>query len=508
MKTRIAREARSFDKGCQMKETDLRKMNASSVTEIHANVADLYFDDPVGFANDIIGLKFTSQQLAFASQVACSKKKRLAAKSGHGTGKTKMLAALGWWFLVTRFKPVIPATAPTSHQLFDCLWKELAWCKGQMPPALGNMFEMLTDRIYYKPHKEEWYLQARTARRGHSDALQGFHGDSLLYMVEEASGVEDEIFQPVEGALTQEDNRLVIIGNPTKTSGYFYDAFNKFASEFDTFTFSSLDSPLYDQKTAQSLIRRYGLNSAIVRVRVLGEFPYSEPDQIIPIDVILDAVGRDCELFTPVIWGLDLARQGDDESVLAKRHGQVILPIDSTCWREPDSVVLERKIIGEYHITAQHLRPIKIFVDAHGLGGPIFDHLKAAGLPVVPVNVQAPAFSEDFKDAKAEMYFKVKEELVNHRLSLPDDPELIGQMSTLKYTLDKTTGKTMVISKQDMKTKYNVGSPDRFEAVAFTYYEPVIDVDQGDYDEDEEWRRRYAKKQKYAYDYDEFNLGL
>src|SRR5690606_358012 len=152
-------------------------------------------------------------------------------------GKSRAIGTLAWWFLTTRPYPIIPATAPSSHQLFDILWKEMMWVRDRLPDVLRDSFEMSSTRIWHKTAKGRWYLQARTARRDKPEALQGFHGEHLLMLIEKAGGVDNEIFETVEGALTEADNRIVMVGNPTRTSGYFYDSHNIHKDEWYTLVF-------------------------------------------------------------------------------------------------------------------------------------------------------------------------------------------------------------------------------------------------------------------------------
>jgi hypothetical protein len=416
-----------------------------------------------------------------------------SAKSGHGTGKSFTLADIAWWYIMTRPFPVIPITAPSAHQLYDILWKEIMRTRENIPRVFTDMFDYSSTRLWLKDNKETWYAQARTSRSDKPEALQGSHGKHLLIIVEEAGGVDDAVFETIEGALTEEDNRIVLAGNPTRTTGYFFNSHNKHKEEWNCLTFNGEDSPRVTQKYIDKM-SRYGRHSSIYKVRVLGEFPTSEPDQLIPIDVALLAVDRDTEVTHPRVWGLDIARMGGDEFVIAKRHGNKVLPLKA--WRELTATQLTNLVLREWTNTPLNERPEIINVDEVGMGGPVLDALRARNLPVQGVNVQwTPTDTEHYINTRAELCDTVNIELRDGRLSLPDDDALIAQCASLRYEFQK--GKLKILSKDDTRSKTAVklrqgqmesDSPDRFDAVMLTYYMPPASK-QLEEEEDLEYKR-------------------
>ena len=181
-----------------------------------------YADNPVDFVEDIIRAKPDSNQKAILNSVA--QYPMTSVRSGHGIGKSAVESWLAIWFLTTRPFPKIPCTAPTQHQLWDILWAEIAkWLRSN--PALSQELIWTKEKVYMRGHPEEWFAVGRTASK--PDALQGFHAEHVLYIIDEASGVRDEIFEPVLGALSTEGAKLVMCGNPTKITGFFYDSHHK-----------------------------------------------------------------------------------------------------------------------------------------------------------------------------------------------------------------------------------------------------------------------------------------
>lgn len=476
-------------------------MNVSRIVE----ALEPYYDDPVGFAQDVVGFEPTDQQTQFMTAVAHNK--RVSVKSGHGIGKTRAEATLAWWFLLTRPKSIIPCTAPTSHQLYDILWKELMWVREQLPKAFSESFDCSSERIWHKAYKNQWFLQARTARKEKPEALQGFHGEHLLILCEEAGGIDSAIFETIEGALTERDNHILLVGNPTRTMGYFYDSHNLHKSEWVNLTFSSLDSPLYHVEQAESLRNRYGEHSNVYQIRVLGNFPGAEPDQLISIQDLERAVMLDTVIRAPIVWALDVARMGDDESVLCRRHGHNILPLHG--WHGLDTEQLARRVMSMYNATPRDFKPTKIVVDANGIGAGVYDKLIHGNYPAVDFMAQFKASDPlRWANAKAELYDTVARDIKKGIISLPDvdatgarENELIAQGASVRFEVDEKTGLMRIVGKQTMKDKYGVPSPDRWEAVVMSFYD--AEADRG-IDDDDDPFNQHNRDTTDGYNYDEF----
>lgn len=202
-----------------------------------------YRDDPVLFVREIFGVDPTEQQKKLLKSVAVPGS-QTAVKSGHGIGKSAALAWLVLWFLWTRTDAKVPCTAPSGHQLEDILWSEIDLWRQKMPKQMADCTEVIQSRVTISGMGREHYAVARTARKEKPEALQGFHSRNLLFVIDEAAGVPDEVFALMRGALTTHQARVVMAGNPTLVSGYFYEAFHRNAHLWNRFTFSGEDSPL------------------------------------------------------------------------------------------------------------------------------------------------------------------------------------------------------------------------------------------------------------------------
>lgn len=387
-------------------------------------------------------------------------------RSGHGVGKTALLAWLVLWFICTRADARIPCTASTHSQLRDILWPEIAKWLGKLPLQYQQAIEWQTERIVWKERRNTWFSDARTARKENPEALQGFHGENLMFIVDEASGVPDEVFEVAEGALTKENVISIMTGNPTRLSGEFYRSHHQSRHLWKTFHFSSEDSALVSDDYATRISRKYGKDSDIYRVRVVGDFPLAESDTFIPLPMVEEARLTEPPEGERGIWGLDPARFGDDETALVKRKGIKVVSVDGI--RKRDTMAVAGWVANQAKVE----KPDEIMVDVIGIGAGVFDRLKEQDFPVIAVNVAERAADDEFyARVRDELWGRVKEAF-KEGLWLPDDEELAGQLSAPKYKFD-SVGRIVIERKEDMK-KRGVDSPDRADALCLTFYQSKL----------------------------------
>ncbi len=404
----------------------------------------------------------------------------ISIRSGHGVGKTALLAWLVLWFMCTRPDARIPCTAGSKSQLRDVLWPEIAKWMDKLPADLAACLDWMTERIVWIDRPQTWFAVARTARKESPEALQGFHEKNLMFLIDEAPGVPDEIFEVSEGAMTEELVISVMTGNPTRLSGQFYRSHHKDRHLYQTFHFSSKDSVLVGDDFAERIASKYGKDSDVFRVRVDGDFPLAESDTFIPLHLIEEARLTPPSAVGDMIWGLDPARFGDDESALVKRRGKNVPYVDGV--RKFDNMHVSGWVAKQYNETPLDDLPKRINIDTIGLGGGVFDRLNELGLPVVSVNVQEAA-KNSAVDSKTKsgtvLYGKVRDELwglvrddLHAGLNVGPDEELSGQLCSPKYKID-SAGRIVIESNDDMK-KRGIDSPDRACALGNTYYVPPL----------------------------------
>lgn len=422
---------------------------------------------PCAFAEDALGAEPTPQQ--WEASRALVAKRRVSIRSGHGTGKSTLQAWTILWFLAVRPNAKVPVTAPTSHQLEDVLWAELArWHRRfkERMPQYGEAFEWTKSRYECKAAPAESFAVARTSRPEQPEALQGFHAENLLFLIDEASGVPDEVFQVAEGALSTDGAYVLMAANPTRMEGYFYDSHHRMRDRWAALHWNAEESPLVSPDYIADMAAKYGTESAIYRIRVRGDFA-GNPDGVIPLHVVEQAVGRPVQPFGDVVWGVDVARFGEDRTALCKRRGNTMLePIKS--WRGKDTMQTAGMIKNEYDATHAKQRPIAILVDVIGLGAGVVDRLNEMGLPVKGVNVaESPSVEDQYARLRDELWFKARDWFFGRDVTMPQDEALIAELTLPSFRV-LSTGKKQVESKDDLKRR-GVTSPDLADAFCLTF---------------------------------------
>ena len=391
---------------------------------------------------------------------------RIAIRSGHGVGKTAWLARRIIHWGCTRFPWKVGVTAPSSAQMFDALWSELAKWHSKMPDGLRERFIWSTERFEWAENPNVSFAVAKTARRETPEALAGLHSENMLFIIDEASGVDDIIFETARGAMSTVGAKTIMTGNPTQLAGYFYDAFHKNREYWATMRVSCFDSSRTNHKEIDQWRNEYGEDSNFFRVRALGEFPDANPDAIIPLYIVEAAVGRDVkQIESEEIWGLDISRGGADLCALAKRRGN-IMPEPVMTWRSDDAMVSVGKVKKAYDEAKP--KPSMICVDAIGLGAPVADRLSEMGLPVHCINVsESHSISDRYLRLRDEMWERTREWFFRRDCKIPDDDPFIGEICLVTWK-PTSNGKMKVVTKDEMKHAIH-RSPDRSEAFCFTF---------------------------------------
>jgi phage terminase large subunit len=424
---------------------------------------------PAQFAVDVFGAAPTEQQ--WEASRAIVERRRVSIRSGHGTGKSAFMAWCVLWFMSCYYPCKVPSTAPTSHQLEDILWAEIAKWHAAMRervPQLANEFEWTKERFYLKSNPNESFAVARTARPERPEALQGFHSENILFLIDEASGVAENVFQVAEGALSTEGAFVVMAANPTREEGYFYDSHHKMRDRWAALHWDGEQSPMVSRQYVDDMRAKYGVDSPIYQVRVKGNFA-TATDGVIPLSLCESARVREVQPIAsaPVIWGLDVARFGDDSTALAKRKGNVQLE-PTREWYGKDTMQTAGLIKLEYDSAKE--KPSVINVDVIGIGSGVVDRLSELGLPVKGVNVAESASAcEQYNRLRDELWFLGREWLEARDCRLADDDELIGELVTPKFQI-LSSGKIKVESKDELK-KRGVASPNRADAWLLTFAE-------------------------------------
>lgn len=440
-----------------------------------------YRRSPELFAHEVCKFEPDKWQQAVFADIAGYPK--VSVRSGQGVGKTGCEAVLCLWFLACFPYSRVVATAPTKQQLNDVLWAEVS--KWQLKsPLLKAVLKWTKTKVSVIGYEERWFATARTATK--PENMQGFHEENMLFIVDEASGVADPIMEAILGTLSGSNNKLLMCGNPTRTSGTFYDSHNCDRALYRCHKVSSRDSVRTNKENIAAMERKYGKDSNFIRVRVDGDFPKQEDDVFLSIELVEASVNTDFEYpeIPDIIHiGCDVARFGDDKTVIGykinekvdyycKRNGQ------DTMKTADDIVACYGKLLRQY---PKYKGDVYVKVDDGGVGGGVVDRLRQMKrsdpkrfkrIVIIPVKFGVRIKHQYYDDTTTYMMAVVRNLLSPHDedgkpkpvdLILPRDDDMIAQLSGRKYFMtDKS--KIRVESKEAIKSRGG-HSPDEADCI-------------------------------------------
>ena len=433
---------------------------------------------PLLFVTECIGAIPSTQQVDLLKAMANTDIKRITVRSGHGTGKDACASWIIAWFLTLHRNAKVVCTAPTNRQLADILWSEISkWFRRSA--MLENEFTIQADKIFHKSAPKEWWCRAVSAsvkatKEDQAETLAGFHGDDLLFVVDECSGVPDPVFIPLEGALTQDNNRILTIGNMTKNQGYFYDSHFHKAINKDWYKlhWNSEESTNVKPEYPQYMANKYGRESDIYRIRVLGEPPREDDSTYIPLAWAQQCIGNDIgpqSEFNPMYLGVDVARYGSDSSVILPRVGNEIRVWEE--YRGMDTV----NIAGFVSQTYVEMEAEGVAIDEIGIGAGVYDILSRRNLPgLIGVNVANKSSDPtEYHRLRDETWGMMREKCMKAQYSFPDalipgEQESYGdllanELSSVGYSFDNN-GAIQIESKQQLRAR-GIDSPNIADAL-------------------------------------------
>jgi phage terminase large subunit len=431
-------------------------------------------DDPALFSQALLGHQVWGKQHEILQSVAAHQ--RTAVKACHASGKTFTAAEAVLWWITSRQEAVAVTTAPTWTQVERVLWGEI---RSAVYRAKIAYPKPTATSLQLGPGRYAIGLSTNEGIR-----FQGFHG-SVLIVLDEAPGILPEIWEAIEGIRAGGDVRVLALGNPTISSGPFYEAFSSNREGWNLITISAFDTPNLKGLTLETLLalpekeldqnshpylttRRWvrekyfewGPGHPLWESRVLGNFPQESEDALLPLTWLEQAKLRedgDGELCA----GIDVAGPGEDETVLCLRRGPRIVLLRAWAGRDPRGDVLAALLPNNTQLA-------KVNVDTVGIGYYMAQHLKDHGLPVVEVNVGAAAQdSEKFANLKAQLYWGLRMRAQSGEITSLNDERAIAQLASIRYN-HNARGQIVIESKEDAR-KRGVKSPDRAEAVMLAF---------------------------------------
>lgn len=392
---------------------------------------------------------------------------RTAISSGHGVGKGALAAWIILWAMSTRPDLNGVVTANTGSQLSTKTWRELAvWHKRAIN---RDWFSMTATRFFEVDNFETWFVAAIPWSLRNPEAFAGLHGDHVLTIYDEAGAIEDAIWDVSEGALTSPGAIWYALGNPTRSEGRFRSCFGRFKHRWRNVKVDSRTAKRADHAQCDEWVEDYGEDSDFVRVRVRGEFPRTGVVQLISHEEVAAAQSREAVGDGATVFGVDIARDGDDQNVVALRQGDRCEILSR--WREADTMQTANRIaelITEYE-------PDAVFIEGDGVGGPVIDRLNQMGFRIVEVRSGANATDKKrYANAIAEQWIKMRD-WVKRSGQLPKDSELAENLTSRMYGWDNQN-RWQLERKRDMKSR-GLSSPDDADAIAFTFAAPVREKD-------------------------------
>ena len=425
-----------------------------------------YARSPTLFVREVLGVEPLDYQAEFLEAIADGERK-ISIRSGHGTGKSTAASWAMLWYFLMHYPNKVVVTAPTSSQLFDALFAEMKRWINELPDAFKEVLNVKSDRVEHTAAPSEMFISARTSRAETPEALAGVHSEHVMLIVDEASGVPEQVFEAAAGSMSGHNATTIMLSNPTRSSGTFFESQNRLADSWWTRRWSCIDSPLVSDEFIEEMKLRYGEESNAFRIRVLGEFPQADDDTIIPFHLVETATHRDIEGDSdlPSVWGLDVSRFGNDKTALCKRQGSVVTEIRS--WAGLDLMQTVGRVVAEYEALLPSKQPREILVDSIGLGSGVVDRLRELGLPVRGINVaEAPSMGGTYLNLRSELWFKTKAWFEDRACKLPKDDQLVAELTGIRYSFT-SSGKMKAESKDEMR-KRGLASPDLADALCLT----------------------------------------
>lgn len=441
--------------------------------------------DPIAFVRENFGVTPDRWQAKGLALLAKPETRRLALKACKGPGKTAFLAWAVLWFLTCHHESKVGCTSITEANIDTNLWPELLkWMKRSR--FLLETFTWTKSQVVRKGD-DNWFAVKRTwpksgDQQQQADALAGLHADDVMFVVDESGGVPQAVMVTVEAVLSTftadlaaRGHRAVVLqaGNPTHTTGPLHRACttDRHLWEVITITGDPDDpdrSPRIDLAWAREQIASYGRDNPWVLVNVLGQFPPSSINALLGVEEVERAMRRHYHApdydYAQKRIGVDVARFGDDRTVLFPRQG--LASFRPVILRKANTIDIAARVARAYRDWSMSPANGLILIDDSGhWGHGTVDSLTTAGLPVVPVIAEAPAPNKRYANKRAEMWLSMAE-WVKRGGALPHIPALIRELTEPTYTF---LGGRFVLEPKD-KLKERLGeSPDLADALAQTF---------------------------------------
>jgi phage terminase large subunit len=421
------------------------------------DLAQRLHDDPVEFARVVLGVTCWSRQREFLRAVANNS--RTATRSGHKVSKSTSLAILALWWAMTRPRAIVVMSATAGHQITDTLWPELVRLYEGAPAPLGGSLS----RDYHRglSFSGGRRIFGKKVEDSTPEAFAGISSPNLMYVIDEASGFPDALYEAARGNLAG-GGKLVATSNPTRIGGWYYDAFHGSRAAWATLHIDSRESPnitglepavpgLATAQWAADMARDFGEGSPAFAVRVGGAFPRAGDCTVNGLELVEAAQAREVPDDGELRFGLDVGRTGDDPSVLCMVRGKRAFRFEEMRGAEGDVVAgWVLNLVREVRRDGDE-RPL-VRIDLIGVGTSVYDTLKhSAEVRAVGVNVAtSPNDDTRYVRRRDELWFAGRSFLADGAIA--NDGELHGELTAARYSFDPR-GRYLVESKDELKKR-------------------------------------------------------
>jgi hypothetical protein len=435
--------------------------------------ANPYTHDPHAWVREKLRGHLWSKQVEIAESVRDNR--YTAVPACHGPGKSYDASAIAAWWKDAHppGESMIITTAPTDHQVKAILWREI-----KRRHAEGNLDGRITlEGKWYIGERlvdEELCGFGRKPQDYDADAFQGIHEKFVLVIIDEACGVNKDLFDALETLMTNDYARMLAIGNPDDPTSYF-ERICQPGSGWNVIRIPVWSTPNFTgeyvpQHIAERLVtklwveerkQKWGVGSPLWQSKVEAEFPEISNDTLITPKWVREASERDLPGVELGNYAFDIARFGSDETVGYRNRGGKVRRVYEK--HQQDTHLTANAIHGFLIEDAPQYIPAVI--DVVGLGAGVVDDLKHRDLNVIPFNSSnSPNDGERFRNRRAECYWRLREMFENGEIDIdPHDEELHAQLVSMKWYIDRW-GRINIESKEDMKRR-GLPSPDRADAV-------------------------------------------
>lgn len=411
---------------------------------------------------------------------------QIARTSGHGIGKSALVAWIILWAISTFEDTKGVVTANTENQLKTKTWAEVA--KWHRLFIAREYFRMTATALFAADplHERTWRIDMVPWSERNTEAFAGLHnqGKRIIVVFDEGSAIPDVIWEVTEGALTDRDTQIIwmVFGNPTRNKGRFRDCFpgGRFAHRWNSAAIDSRSVPISNKSQLDRWIADYGEDSDFVRVRVRGMFPRVDSESFISHVSATQAVEREVmSQGGTVVLGVDVGRFGDDPSVIYPRCGRDGLSRDIEIHYGLDTMTFAGKVAAAF---LRHGANI-CMVDGGGVGGGVVDRLRQLQIPVIDVDFgsKADGYSGDgvrYANKRAEIWGEMRKWLETG--SIPniltgENITLVDELTAPTYGLTAKEA-IQLESKKEMRAR-GVASPNVADALACTFAFPTYEYE-------------------------------